>query len=103
MGKPDLVVDMTAGLGRDASLCAASGLQVVLVERNWVLYQLLQDSIRRLSVDNPDLASRMTIVNADASSTDLQNTWAALELHNASINVYLDPMYPQAKWAAKVP
>ena len=107
MGKPDLVVDMTAGLGRDASLCAASGLQVLLVERNWVLYQLLQDGIQRLSIENPDLASRMAAVNLDAGFTPLEEQAAAFlnleegPLSAASINVYLDPMYPPSKIGRK--
>ena len=102
MGKPDLVVDMTAGLGRDASLCAASGLQVVLMERNWVLFQLLKDALERLSVKNPDLASRMTVVNVDASSADLEKCSAAFNnAGSTSINVYLDPMYPPSKIGRK--
>ena len=125
IGKPDLVVDFTAGLGRDASLFAAAGLKVVCVERNWVIYQLLQDALRRLSLEgDEDMARRMVAMNVDSGTTDLERfrSVAASMINErakrdaeekdyrappftfkrgVAISVYLDPMYPLGKVGRK--
>ena len=48
-GKEGLLtaVDATAGLGEDSLLLAAAGFQVILCERNPVVYELLRDAVRR--------------------------------------------------------
>lgn len=99
----DLVFDLTAGLGRDAVILAAAGRRVVMIERNLLLFQLLQDGIRRLHVDVPSIAQRVCLLQADAtllSSTDLmQQAFSHFNITHTdhkpmTINVYLDPMYP---------
>ena len=81
-----LVHDFTAGLGRDALLLAAAGMQVVMFERNNILYHLLKDALERLRDADSPLHSRLTLIYGDASSN--------LSLGGIPEVVYLDPMYP---------
>ncbi len=96
LGKPrdgiDRVLDLTAGLGRDAALMAAAGFPVTLMERQPVLHALLADGLARAA--GTDLAARLTLLPAGEASLAALPTgpWHA---------VYLDPMFPtRAKSAA---
>ena len=105
MGKPDVILDFTAGLGRDASLCATAGTPVILLERNWVIFQLLRDAVVRLSEVNRDLAQRMNVIHLDSGNSPVEEmermiTECGIPLHN-SRSVYLDPMYPPDKVGRK--
>lgn len=109
-----IIFDLTAGLGRDSLVLACAGYHVVMVERNKVLYTLLQDALSRLEIANPSIASRLFVLNHD-SANDMEtllmerngiketlkarrNTlkvtdgedWGA---ENEEIAVYLDPIY----------
>ncbi len=107
-----IVFDFTAGLGRDSLLLAASGYRVILIERNPVMYHLLNDAVGRLTVFDPVLGKRMVVVNQDSAdigsflddkasilgkiyhqkiSSEKED---ATHLPSISISVYLDPMYP---------
>lgn len=86
---PLRVVDATAGLGEDALLLAAAGMQVTLVEREPLLVALLRDGLQRAS-EQPELApiaSRMRLVEGDSVEV-----LAALD--ESPHVVYLDPMFP---------
>lgn len=101
--KHDLICDFTAGLGRDASLLAAGGHTVICFERNVVMYLLLQDALKRCS-SNREVFDRMSLhlLDVTTESNSVQECIAAtLESKtlqnkdtNASVGVYLDPMYP---------
>ena len=81
------VVDATAGLGRDACAMAASGLQVVALERSPILACLWADALHRAGgVPN------LTLLCADA--VQMLRAWAGTPA--APDAVYLDPMYPGA-------
>lgn len=91
--KTSHVVDLTAGLGRDSFILASSGYNVCMLERNPVVFYLLSDAIQRLHASNPELASRMKLVEKDSKDlfgiADL-----GIELKESDIiSVYLDPMY----------
>ncbi|WP_245932462.1 class I SAM-dependent methyltransferase [Isoalcanivorax indicus] len=86
-----LLVDATAGLGRDAALLAAAGWQVVMLERHPVLHALLADGLARA----PLLAGRLTLVQADSCA------WLA-QSSEAPTVVYLDPMFPARDKSAAV-
>ena len=108
----DCVIDLTAGLGRDALMMAASGKvsQVVMVERNAVMYHLLADALCRLAGSNAALAARISLHYLDAAAPDFAARLPAppalplnpTEFANANtgpsllrqVAVYLDPMYP---------
>lgn len=82
------VLDATAGLGRDAALLAHLGAQVQGVERNRVVYTLLDDGVRRWAATEPDSgAQRLRVAwgeAVDAALTDVDV-------------VYLDPMFAAAQ------
>ena len=96
IGKTDRVIDLTAGLGRDSVMLAASGKigQVLMLERNSLVFHLLDDAISRLRVCNPVVGGRVQgLLNADA--TQMKNATALLEtLPIENRCIYLDPMYP---------
>ncbi|KGQ70786.1 hypothetical protein OA57_05400 [Chelonobacter oris] len=92
------VIDATAGLGRDAFVLAAIGCQVRLIERNPVVFMLLQDGLQRAYHD-PEigdwLQQRLQLLPID-SLTALSAQTEAADV------VYLDPMYPHKQKSALV-
>lgn len=95
------ILDATAGLGRDAFVLASLGARVSMVERNPILYLLLQDALYRAnqaSADMPDMAeilSRLSLQAGDArDKVDLSGGVPDV--------VYLDPMFPPRAKSAKV-
>jgi len=93
--KPHLrLLDATAGLGRDAFVLASLGCEVTLIERNPVMYHLLQDGLER-AAGHPETAGiveHMQLILADA-----------IEQKNQQVDVvYLDPMFPPTQKSAKV-
>ncbi|MGJ8595740.1 class I SAM-dependent methyltransferase [Sulfitobacter sp.] len=95
-GKTPVVVDATAGLGRDAFLLASLGAQVTLIERSAEMHALLEDGIARASAeggDFRDIVERMTLLHGDAK--DLLPT-----LEGDAI--LIDPMHPPRKNSALV-
>ena len=99
-GKPLSVIDMTAGLGRDAAVLALLGCHVTAIERHPVVFALLEDGLRRarLAPDTPDaLAERLTLIHADAC--DYLDALPADALPDV---IYLDPMFPERTRSALV-
>jgi 16S rRNA (guanine1516-N2)-methyltransferase len=91
LGPRTVVLDATAGLGRDAFRLAALGATVVAAERSPVLAVLLEDGLRRAGRD-PALAAclggRLSVRASDAREL-LGGAWAPDV-------VLIDPMYPDA-------
>jgi len=86
-----VLVDATAGLGRDSALLAAAGWRVVMLERQPVLQALLSDGLSRAG----DFATRMTLETVDSRD------W--LIAHPDAVDVvYLDPMFPQRSKSAAI-
>ena len=99
-GKALNVIDMTAGLGRDAAVLALLGCRVTAVERDAVVFALLQDGLRRArnSPETPDaLDKRLTLVYADAC--EYLDGLAADARPDV---IYLDPMFPERTQSALV-
>ncbi len=61
-------IDLTAGFGKDAFVIAKYFSRVTLVERNPIVFLLLQDGLNRLSLQQPDLVSKFDLVFTDAES-----------------------------------
>lgn len=96
-GKDLQIVDATAGLGRDSFLLAAAGFQILAYEQEPLLAALLSDGLER-AVHHPAtraIASRITLHCADACQA-MQTIMPAPDI------IYLDPMFPREKKAAKV-
>lgn len=94
-----LVVDATAGLGRDAFVLAALGCRVTMLERSGVIAALLQDGLQRASLSGDDevmgIVQRTRLIQDDAIAW-LQSADDVVDV------VYLDPMFPQRNKAALV-
>lgn len=89
-GRPLRVLDVTAGLGRDAYTLAALGAQVTLIERHSLIFQLLHDEQMRVFASQPQEgpASRIQIIHGD-SNAELPIIGTLFDV------IYLDPMYPE--------
>lgn len=101
------ILDMTAGLGKDAFVLASLGCRLLLNERSPLVHALLSDGLARgrdLShFDDPELAeilSRMTLLNnGDSRHLGLNQQ----ELLTGKVDVvYLDPMFPSREKSADV-
>ena len=97
-GLNPLVVDATAGWGRDAFLLASLGCRVTMIERSPVVAALLEDGLRRARAD-PEIGAMVTeslrLVSADAVD------W----LSHCDIEpdvIYIDPMFPHRTKTAQV-
>ena len=99
-GNTPSVLDITAGLGRDAYILAALGCKLTLVEQSPVLYTLIKDGIRR-GLEHPDskavLNNFMNLVYGD-SITYMEQ----LSPDTRPDVIYMDPMYPERKKTALV-
>ncbi|MCV6605964.1 MAG: class I SAM-dependent methyltransferase [Porticoccaceae bacterium] len=92
------VLDMTAGLGRDAFVFATLGARVTLLERNPIVHALLADGLAR-AADTTDselreIVARINLLRADSLAADA----VTLPVDVA----YLDPMFPGRQKSAKV-
>lgn len=96
-GKALHIIDMTAGLGRDAAVLALLGCRVTAIERHPVVFALLEDGLRRARESDAagSLAERLTLVRADACDyVDALPTDALPDV------IYLDPMFPERTQSA---
>ena len=94
---PLTAIDATAGMGEDSLLLAAAGFHVTLYERNPVIFELLQDALRRAEAvpELADIAARMQAVHADSIQ-------AMKCLEAAPDVILLDPMFPERQKSALV-
>ncbi|MBL4829645.1 MAG: class I SAM-dependent methyltransferase [Aliivibrio sp.] len=94
-GATPVVLDGTAGLGRDAFVLASLGCKVQMVERHPVVAALLDDGLARAKVDGEIggwVSERMSLIHA--SSHDALNALVDNPDFVSPDVVYLDPMYP---------
>jgi len=87
-----LLLDATGGLGEDSFLLAAAGYEVLLCEKNELMFALLEDGIRRgrECSETAEICGRMRAVNED-SLLYLKN------MKEIPAVIYLDPMFPERK------
>jgi len=91
------VLDVTAGLGKDAFVLATLGCDVQLVERSPIIHSLLADGFERaqLNLEIMDIIQRMKLIHSD-SIEYLQHCTDKPQV------VYVDPMFPHSKKSASV-
>ncbi|MFO7761145.1 MAG: class I SAM-dependent methyltransferase [Desulfobia sp.] len=91
-----VILDATAGLGRDSFILAGLGCSIYLRERSPVVAALLKDGILRGLKDKKirPIMERMQLDIGEARSIDIIQP--AIEV------VYLDPMYPENTQKAQV-
>lgn len=89
------VADATAGWARDAWLLAYRGFRITLIEREPLLFALLEQGIARARADRhiAEVAARLDVIHADSREHLRTHTYDA---------VYLDPMYPTRDKKSKV-
>lgn len=96
-----LVLDATAGLGRDAAALCWLGCRVIALERNFIIYKLLEDSVFRAfeaeAEAAQDIRDRLVVGRADAA-----DYMTALAPQARPDVVYLDPMFPERRKSAAV-
>ncbi len=94
-GATPVVLDGTAGLGRDAFVLASLGCKVQMVERHPVVAALLDDGLARAKQDleiGGWVSERMSLLHA-SSHDALAQLMAQDDFEQPDV-VYLDPMYP---------
>ncbi|MCF2856854.1 class I SAM-dependent methyltransferase [Pseudoalteromonas sp. SMS1] len=101
-GVTPVVLDATAGLGRDAFVLASLGCKVRMHERHPVVAALLYDGLQRAYQDSEIgdwMKANMSI--AFGSSHDLLEQAASNAASKPDV-VYLDPMFPHREKSAQV-
>lgn len=102
-GFKPLILDLTAGLGRDGFVLSTLGATVQMIERHPVVLALLQDGLTRAqqaAVADPELEevlARISVLGLDGKDYLEQ----LLEEHRPDV-VYLDPMFPPRGKSSKV-
>jgi len=89
---PITILDLSGGLGQDAYTLASYGHTVIALERNPIVYALLNDACERLSQANPLFARHMQCLNVSALDY-LQEMGSDAMPHV----IVFDPMYPLDK------
>lgn len=94
-----MVIDATAGFGRDAFVFASLGCQVTMIEQQPLVAALLADAMQRAQTDaeSAQIISRMQLHQGDATKF-----LASLSEAERPDVVYLDPMYPAREKSALV-
>lgn len=87
-----LILDATAGLGEDLWVLARLGARMVGVEREPLLFELLQTALERALQDEKlkPVAERITLLPGDAG--EILRNWSG----ERPATVYLDPMFPES-------
>ena len=87
-GKTPMIVDATAGLGRDSFLLASLGAQVTMIERSEKMHGLLVQGMKRAAQEGSEfreIIGRMTLLKGDAKD---------LLLGMSAEVILIDPMHP---------
>lgn len=95
-GKTPMIVDATAGLGRDSFLLASLGAQVILIERSEKMHALLVEGMNRAENEGGEfreIISRMTLMKGDAKDLIPDLSGEA---------ILIDPMHPPRQKSALV-
>ncbi len=95
-GRTPVIIDATAGLGRDAFVLASLGAKVTMIERSPQVYSALHEGLlqaRNGPADIAEIISRMTLISGDA-----KEVLPGLE---AQV-ILVDPMHPPRRGSALV-
>ena len=95
-GKTPMIIDATAGLGRDSFLLASLGAKVIMIERSKKIHGLLAQGMKRAFKEGGEfreIIDRMTLLRGDAK--DLLGGLTAEA-------ILIDPMHPPRNKSALV-
>jgi 16S rRNA (guanine1516-N2)-methyltransferase len=90
------VLDATAGMGRDSLIMALLGCQVFMQERNFAIYQLLDNALQRFKQSDQSVSAKLNLLNQDSIKNFSHSDKKAIDV------IYLDPMFPSRKKSALV-
>lgn len=100
-----LILDATAGLGKDAFVFASLGAYVILLERSLVSAALLENGLERgrQEVEIAAIIARMHLIHADSLGfiPQLNKLQLAGNFNRQPEVIYLDPMFPQRNKSAQ--
>ncbi|WP_347331225.1 class I SAM-dependent methyltransferase [Marinimicrobium locisalis] len=99
------VLDVTAGLGRDAFVLATLGCSVHMLERSALVYRLLQDGLARAKAGAAHTADAELLTILERLSLQAAEGCPVLSSVAADQQpdvVYLDPMFPERQKSADV-
>lgn len=96
-----LIVDATAGLGKDGFILAALGFRTILLERSPILYLLLKDAIERANLHTLTQPATQRLQLFHTDSVQWLNAYPTSSAEPISV-VYLDPMFPPRQKSAAV-
>jgi len=91
------VLDLSAGLGRDAFVLALLGCRVTMLERSPVIAALLQDGLQRARQQ-----AWFAELHLQLFATDALSYLTAMEMADAPEVIYFDPMFPERQKSALV-
>lgn len=83
---PKFILDATTGFGEDAYALAVLGHKVWGIEKNPIVFSLLEDAVSRLALQAPDIQFHIIHANAIDFLEDI--------LEPPEV-IYLDPMFPE--------
>ena len=88
--KPN-ILDTTAGLGRDSFILASQECSITMIERNPIVYILLNNALKNSIKDFSlkDIIKRMNLIYSDSITFLLHN-----KIENIDI-IYIDTMFPK--------
>ncbi|MGE4355335.1 class I SAM-dependent methyltransferase [Halothiobacillus sp.] len=94
-----MVIDLTAGLGRDAWALASTGCTVFAFERHPLIHFLLSDALMRARLDSKthEIASRIHLYGSDA-----RVGWPDTIKPDEHTVWLMDPMFPERQKSALV-
>lgn len=98
---PQTVLDLTAGLGRDAFVLACAGAKVIMIERHPIIAALLENAIQRLYSDTEASKNIQLTLYFDNAENFLKNQLQILIPDFPDV-IYLDPMHPKRQKSASV-
>lgn len=99
------VLDVTAGLGRDAFVLATLGCPVHMLERSALVYRLLADGLARAkagALQNGDAELMSILERLTLQAGEGQTELSSLAPDRRPDVVYLDPMFPERQKSADV-
>ena len=91
------IMDVTAGLGKDAFVLATLGCEIQMLERSPIVHSLLADGLKRaeLNIDVMDIIQRMHLIKANS----IEYMRQCVEKPQV---IYVDPMFPHSSKNASV-
>ncbi len=95
------VLDVTAGLGRDAFVLATLGCNVVMCERSKIIFALLEDGLKRAEKESWFRALSLKLIHVDAIAYLKEISCSATPTHTPDV-IYIDPMFPEKNKSALV-